>query len=754
MKPLIYEFGEFRVDAEHRLLLRNGQQISLTPKVFDLLLVFIENRGEMLEKDRLMGLLWPDSFVEESNIVQNVAVLRRALGERSKENKFIVTIPGRGYRFVAEVTATNGNAPEGPTGVPEPQKTPVTRTGNVLTLVRPGGARAAVALAAEEETEPSLSIQNDTPLANISAAADVTARRPRWHTFAAIFGIIATIGLMTYLGTSYTRSMSGEKSAAMKNAAQPLKMERLTASGDSYNPAISPDGKYAAYSRLIEQKHSLWLRQLVTGTSVQVVATARPISGIAFDHSVNHLYYVESGSPSSLYRVSLVGGVPVKLLDGLHGKLALSNDDAQIAFVREGSGENGKAKFSLVTVNTDGKDERVLLTSQSPDKLDAPVWSPDNSSIICAYGSPTGGGQRVGLVEVNASSGTWTELGIEKFYNINSMAWLPGKGLLMSATKGADDYQQLWHIAYPGMETRQVTEGHLNHYSVTVTADGGRVLTDMVSRVSDLWTSENGDGEHPKKITGAIDNFCWTPDGRLVYSSMAGGSRNIWIMRPDGTEQKQLTTRSATDATPAVSPDGSYIVFVSTQGGAFQVWRMNIDGTNQIKLTEGEPKNFPTVSPDGKWVLYNSTIDWRAWKVSIDGGEPQPVTDHICYMPSVSPDGQTIACVGGKPRSEVLILPVDGGQPLRSFDLGGQVSSGTRIQWAPNGDALFFALYNNVIWTLTRQPLDGGPREDLMKFEDTLFDFGFSPDGQMLAVTRGGWQHDVVLINDLDRLIY
>jgi DNA-binding winged helix-turn-helix (wHTH) protein len=108
LKPLFYEFDDFSVDTGRRLLLRGGAPISHTPKVFDTLVVFLENRGEIVSKDTLMQELWSDSFVEEANIAQNVAVLRRALGEKAKENKFLVTIPGRGYRFVADVKAIEG----------------------------------------------------------------------------------------------------------------------------------------------------------------------------------------------------------------------------------------------------------------------------------------------------------------------------------------------------------------------------------------------------------------------------------------------------------------------------------------------------------------------------------------------------------------------------------------------------------------------------------------------------------------------
>ncbi len=105
-----FEFDDFRVDTEKRILLRGDERIALTPKVFETLMVFLEHRGEVLEKNYLMNLLWQESFVEESNLTQNVAVLRRALGENSKEHKFILTVPGRGYKFVADVI--EGRMPE------------------------------------------------------------------------------------------------------------------------------------------------------------------------------------------------------------------------------------------------------------------------------------------------------------------------------------------------------------------------------------------------------------------------------------------------------------------------------------------------------------------------------------------------------------------------------------------------------------------------------------------------------------------
>ena len=106
-----YEFGPFRLDPSERQLLRAGQVMQLTPKVFDTLLLFVENNNSLLTKDEMIGRLWPDSFVEESNLAQNVSMLRRALGEQPDGKPYIETVPKRGYRFTAEVRLRSEEQP-------------------------------------------------------------------------------------------------------------------------------------------------------------------------------------------------------------------------------------------------------------------------------------------------------------------------------------------------------------------------------------------------------------------------------------------------------------------------------------------------------------------------------------------------------------------------------------------------------------------------------------------------------------------
>src|SRR5262245_33741224 len=107
---LSYEFSSFRLDTRERLLLRSGEVLRLSPKLFDILLVLVENGRHILEKEEVLKRVWPDEFVEEGNLTRNISTLRKILGENPTEPKYIETIPWRGYRFIADVReVVNGN---------------------------------------------------------------------------------------------------------------------------------------------------------------------------------------------------------------------------------------------------------------------------------------------------------------------------------------------------------------------------------------------------------------------------------------------------------------------------------------------------------------------------------------------------------------------------------------------------------------------------------------------------------------------
>jgi DNA-binding winged helix-turn-helix (wHTH) protein/TolB-like protein/tetratricopeptide (TPR) repeat protein len=108
-ESMVYEFDSFRIDAGKRLLWNGGgEPIPLTPKVFDTLFYLVENAGKLIEKDELMSAIWPDTVVEENNLNKNISALRQILGEKRGEHRFIATVPGTGYKFVADVRVIAG----------------------------------------------------------------------------------------------------------------------------------------------------------------------------------------------------------------------------------------------------------------------------------------------------------------------------------------------------------------------------------------------------------------------------------------------------------------------------------------------------------------------------------------------------------------------------------------------------------------------------------------------------------------------
>ena len=107
---VLYQFGPFRVDPDKQILLRDNEPVAVTPKAFETLLILVRHSREVVSKDELMKALWPDAFVEEANLSQNIFMLRKALGDTPKDRRYIVTLPGKGYRFAAEVRTVTSDA--------------------------------------------------------------------------------------------------------------------------------------------------------------------------------------------------------------------------------------------------------------------------------------------------------------------------------------------------------------------------------------------------------------------------------------------------------------------------------------------------------------------------------------------------------------------------------------------------------------------------------------------------------------------
>jgi Tol biopolymer transport system component len=216
-----------------------------------------------------------------------------------------------------------------------------------------------------------------------------------------------------------------------------------------------------------------------------------------------------------------------------------------------------------------------------------------------------------------------------------------------------------------------------------------------------------------------------------------------------GGNQKQLTDDAYVELSARATGDGRYIVFDSWRSGAIQLLRMNVDGSNAKLLTT---QGFnSSVSPDGKWVVFGTfTVGgFSIWKVSIDGGEPVQVTHQFSLNAAISPDGKMIAYTQRTPVTRLALIPFEGGEPLKFFDLaaGAQIA---QVRWLPDGSALTYTVDRGGVSNIWIQPIDGSPAKQLTDFKsDRIYAYDWSPDGKWLALSRGPEQRDVVLITDL-----
>ncbi len=533
-----------------------------------------------------------------------------------------------------------------------------------------------------------------------------------------------------------------------------LRIARLTASGKATRAAISPDGKYVVYSQNDGERQSLWVTQVTASSSIQIVPTASvDYRGVIFSRDGNFVYYVREDAEDptgALYRAPVLGGVARKLLVNVGSPITLSPDGKQLAFLRKNANQDEQA---LIVANADGGDEKKLVVRKPPHWFGpgGPAWSPDGKVIACGSQNFVGG-DSYHVVGIRVADGVEQPITSHRWEGGSNLrlAWLSdNSGLLMVASEQAGRLPQIWYLAWPGDEARSLTNDLSAYRTISLTADSRTLAAVRDQRVVNLWIAPNGEGKGLRQITSGADRedgargLVWTPDGRLVYYSEAGGNQNIWSIAADGTENKQLSISARRNRQPAVSPDGRYIVWQSNREKN-NIWRMDIDGGNPKLLTSGGADYSPQVSPDGRWLVYEQrTPGGYLWKVPMEGGQPVQLTDKPAISPVVSPDGEFIACYF-RGDTQLAVIPAAGGPPIRRFSIP---NNDDPIQWMPNSRAIVYIRTMNGVSNLWVQPLAGGESRRLTDFTDQrIFNFAWSRDGKRLALSRGTINSDVVLI--------
>lgn len=711
----IISFAEFELDTVRRRLMRDGEIVALHARAFDLLSFLIQNNGRIVTKDEIFGAVWDRQFVEESNLVVQISNLRKALGETKNAPRFLVTIPGKGYKFAAETSE------------------------NLLMIET--HSFAELTIEHEEEIIPQrLNLRGNS--------------RQNWLSFAVIAVlVILSVGAIGYFGFLHSDGKENFASA-WTNQSQRMSPRQLTAHGRINVAAISPDGTHFAYTNEGSETSGLWISG-INGSQILEVLPPAPVEfyGLTFSPNGSQIYYAvrdEKNLSGALFRVSAFGGIPEKILDKIQCPITFSPDGKQFAFVRGNSKQT-----AIVVANAEGNAEQKEIAVRPKEfgfNENGAAWSPDGTKIAVSGKDEKSGDNVVLLTDVK--TGNAEKFGEKAWNAVRRIEWIPdGSGLLLNVIeKEFWQERQIWMLEYPSGQARKITND-LNRYgreTVSISNDGTKLVAVSAQTISNIFVSNSDNLTQFNKITnnavgkndGQWNSLTFAPDGRIVFMRFFDKSDTIWTMNADGTNAKQLTPSGFLDRKPVVTNDGQLVYFYSNRSGNFNVWRINLDGSDLKQITN-DGGLLPSITPDGRWIFYQRGS--HIWKISADGGTPSQMTKKPSRGIEVSPDGKMFATFYRPVKEDKLklaVFPIDGGEPLYLFDSAADLNY-EKLRWSPDGASLVYAFYNSTAW---KQNLSGGAPEKFLEFPgENINAFAWSPDGKQFAVAHGQELRDVVL---------
>jgi Tol biopolymer transport system component/DNA-binding winged helix-turn-helix (wHTH) protein len=703
--PLIYRFGAFALDPHKRLLLRLRDVIPLTPKAFDVLLLLVERRAREVSKDELMRTVWRDTVVEENSLARSVSAVRKALGEKAGEHRFIVTLPGRGYRFVAAV----------------------------------------------EEV-----FESDEERGEAGAAA-AAGRGHRWRRPAVAAALAAGAAALLWALAQRAAAPGGHGARTLAGA----RLARLTSSGAVLRVAASPDGRRMAYVLRERGGQALWLADASGASALRLVPAASvEYWGLTFSADGGLLYYATFAPNLTnpvLHRIAARGGEEPAALWPVGSGVGPSPDGRELAYVDD-STRRGESR--LMIAPADGGPPRVLALLRHPDRFvgfTAPAWAPDGRVIATVIGEGSELRARH-IVALDARDGTRHRVGAHPWGKVESLAWrADGRALLVAGGEPGDPGSALWEVSYPEGRASPVTTDPSSYESVSAASQAGLVLAVKKDERASVWVAPSEHPEQARAILSAtgpgsfVEGLAWAPGRRIVHRGAAGGGQHLWLMEADGGGRRQLTVDGRNNLHPAVCGGGRHVVFASDRDGTMHVWRMEAGGGAPVRLTAGDGEAFPACAADGRWVVYQNgygPVKGTVWKVPLSGGTAVPLTDQMAIRPAVSPDERWIAYFYMDAEVWGLaVAPLAGGPPVRTLALPAGAAR-RFVRWTPDGRGLAYLVEADGVSNLWVQPLEGGPARRLTGYDtESLHAFGWSADGSLLASLRGVTSSDVVAVS-------
>ncbi len=722
---ITYRFGDFELLPHERMLTRGGSRVPLTPRALDLLLALVKSEGRLLSKETLLNTVWVDAAVEEGNLNRTISALRKALGETRNELKYIETVPKAGYRFVAVVEKRSSTKDF-------PDALHLQETGNSV----------------ESTPRPELSTGH-------------TTRRGRRFALGAI-AMIAIALLVSYVLVIYLTSRFTEGDAKFGVPADRTSIVRLTNNGFDEDSASwtsddrirflrfsamnkvesmimnadgsdqrragveikdflagtwSPDGRRVLYSKEAASSRTPFAAN-ADGTNEQKL----PFNIGPFDWSPDGTKIVYSSNfptesdSGEIVLYSFQTGELTNLTNhpAFDANPSFSPDGQQIIF---NSDRDGNAEIYLM--NVDGTGIRRLTNDPAKEAFQA--FSPDGTQIVFNSNRDN---EKVGVYLINVNDDSQPVKLSDTKYNaeIRPGCWSPdGTKIVFTSDRDGDKFNVYSMTVEPAKAKEIMTDSGDEVRAVAISQDGKyfalgvkvadgkgelRILDIASGRTTTLTSAENYD---------LMPN--WSPDGKAIAFAMkSGGNTEIFTIKTDGTDLKNLTHDDARDGGPAWSPDGSKILFSSDRDGrseAVHLFSMNTDGSDVARFTTRWGYEMtPAWSPDGKTIAYAcDRRDGSSQVLDIFAADPaDPGTERVLTKrrfhdtnPSFSPDGSRIAFVSQSDGNfEIYLINADGSGLVRvTRDAGDDMTpvfsnDGAKIYFVSNRSGKFGLYEMNV----------------------------------------------------------
>jgi Tol biopolymer transport system component/DNA-binding winged helix-turn-helix (wHTH) protein len=684
-----YSFGAFRLYVAERELFRGDEPVTLSLKTFDTLLLLLRRHGHVVDRDELMKSLWPDTFVEEDNLVQQVSHLRKALGVRPDGQLYIETVPRRGYRFAAPVTESWEEESD-----------------SVKLAPAPPAVRRAL------------------PLRVMVAAAVLLAAVATWYLL--------------------RRAPAPQP---------PMRVAPLTSyPGSEEYPCFSPDGNQVAFSWTGEKQDNTDIYVKVIGTEATLRLTTHPAvdNFPAWTPDGRSIAFLRQTSPqtAAIYRVAPLGGSEREVAD-----VTLPRLGGGLCWTRNGkwilscdADAPGRPTY-IVLVSSETGEKRKLTAGEGLGES-YPALSPDNR--ILAFARRVADQQSLlFLLPLDAElkpTAAARPLRPAGFWNLNPV-WIPdGKSLLFISSDSATSAGRLWRISVSGdSPPAPVPEAGEGVLSLAISPQGKRLVFAHFFGDSNIWQLDvSGPGDRagtPRQVVASTREDArpaFSPDGgRIAFQSNRSGNFGVWLANADGSNPQLLhLCPNCWSENPVWSPDGRTIAFDARQDKLFQVYLISPEGGAPRRLTNHPSDNFaPSWSRDGRWIYFVSNRTGRSevWKAPAAGGEAAQLTRKGGFRLRESPDGRTLFFGReGTSRTSLWKMPVEGGEESKVLDSVGArnwalVDQGLWfIDWTDPGDAALQFLEFATGKVTTVAPISKPPASGL----------AVSPDGRTILYVQ------------------